>query len=150
MKEKRQAMILDIIRTQEIETQEQLLEALAQRGIRCTQATISRDIKELRLIKEQNALGGYIYSASRQQQNTDRTRGLQSILREGVISSDWAQNLVVLKTMPALAAAAASTIDGMDWPDMVGTIAGDDTVLVIMRTNADAERFCEDLRDMTK
>lgn len=150
MKEKRQNLILEIIRTKDIETQEQLLEALAEKGIRCTQATISRDIKELRLIKEQSINGRYVYSTSRQQQNADRHKGLESILREGVISSDWAQNLVVLKTMPALAAAAASTIDGMDWTDMVGTIAGDDTVLVIMRTSADAERFCEDLRDMTK
>lgn len=150
MKEKRQALILEIIRSEEIETQEQLLAALAKRGVRCTQATISRDIKELRLIKEQSRSGRYVYSASRQQQTSDRTQGLQSILREGVISSDWAQNLVVLKTMPALANAAAATLDGMDWPDMVGSIAGDDTVLVIMRTPADAERFCEDLRDMTK
>lgn len=150
MKEQRQNIILEIVQKQEIETQEQLLVALRERGFRCTQATISRDIKELHLVKELAPSGSYKYTVSRQNKRRDLTERLQNIFREGVSSFDYAQNLVVLKTMPGLANAAAAALDGMELPDMVGSIAGDDTAVLIMRTNQDAERFCDDLRMMVK
>ncbi len=147
MKEKRQKMILDIVQEQEIETQEQLLQALSERGISCTQATISRDIRELHLVKELSHAGVYRYVVSRQRKSgNDIASRLQTIFREGVTSFDYAQNLVVLKTMPGLANAAAAALDGMALPDMVGSIAGDDTAILIMRTTQDAERFCGELR----
>ncbi|MCD8145826.1 MAG: arginine repressor [Clostridiales bacterium] len=150
MKEQRQRMILEIVQNQFIETQEQLLLALAERGLHCTQATISRDMKELHLVKEMAASGSYHYAVSLQNRQAGRADRLQNIFREGVTSFDCAQNLVVLKTMPGLANAAAAALDGMELPDMVGSLAGDDTVLLIMRTNQDAERFCGELRAMVQ
>jgi transcriptional regulator of arginine metabolism len=150
MKEHRQSAILDIIRTQNVETQEQLLLALQERGIRCTQATISRDIREMRMVKELGSSGSYHYVDARQSRRSEVSSRLQTIFREGVTSFDHAQNLVVLKTMPGLANAAAATLDGMDLPHMVGSLAGDDTVLLIMRTNEDAADFCGELRAMVK
>ncbi len=150
MKEQRQTAILNIIRSRDIETQEQLLLALQERGIRCTQATISRDIKELRLVKELGRSGAYRYADARHARHSDLSGRLQTIFREGVTAFDRAQNLVVLKTMPGLANAAAAALDGMDLPNVVGSLAGDDTVLLIMRTNEDAADFCRELQSMVQ
>lgn len=150
MKEQRQNALLDIVRTSSMETQEQLLEALKSRGFQCTQATVSRDIRELHLVKEMTARGTYQYALPISRMSKNPTERLQTIFREGVTSFDWAQNLVVLKTMPGLANAAAAALDKMDIPHMVGSIAGDDTVVLIMRTLQDAEQFCEDLTTMVK
>ncbi len=150
MKEQRQTAILSIIRSRDIETQEQLLLSLQERGIRCTQATISRDIKELRLVKELGRSGAYRYAEARRGGHSDLSGRLQTIFREGVTAFDRAQNLVVLKTMPGLANAAAAALDGMDLPNVVGSLAGDDTVLLIMRTNEDAADFCRELQSMVQ
>lgn len=150
MKEQRQKMILDIIQHQPIETQEQLLNTLKERGVQCTQATISRDIKELHLVKEMSARGCYCYAVSQQSRTGSHSDRLQTIFRQGVTSFDCAQNLVVLKTMPGLANAAAAAVDGMELPAVVGTLAGDDTVLMIMRTTQDAEEFCGTLRTIVR
>lgn len=149
MKEKRQRAILDIIANQNIETQEQLLVELKQRGFRCTQATISRDMKELQLIKELTPSGSYRYTVSVHQNRRDFNDRLRNVFREGVTSVDLAQNIIVLKTMPGLANAAAA-LDGMEIEEMVGSLAGDDTALLIMRTVQAAEQFCSDLRMMLK
>ena len=150
MKEKRQRAILDIIANQNIETQEQLLVELKQRGFRCTQATISRDMKELQLIKELTPSGSYRYTVSVPQNRRDFNDRLRNVFREGVTSVDLAQNIIVLKTMPGLANAAAAALDGMEIEEMVGSLAGDDTALLIMRTVQAAEQFCSDLRMMLK
>ena len=143
MKFKRQAAILDIITSNEIKTQEELSTHLRDRGYTATQATISRDIKELRLIKVASHSGGYQYSTPDQSSTaTDMTR-LKNIFRECVVKVDRAQNLVVLKTLVGMANAAAAAIDAMKIRDIVGTLAGDDNILVILRTNEDADRFCE-------
>lgn len=150
MKEKRQRAILDIIANQNIETQEQLLMELRQCGFRCTQATISRDMKELQLIKELTPSGSYRYTVSVHQNRRDFNDRLRNVFREGVTSVDLAQNIIVLKTMPGLANAAAAALDGMEIEEMVGSLAGDDTALLIMRTVQAAEQFCSDLRMMLK
>lgn len=150
MKEQRQQALLDIVRTAPMETQEQLLAELKRRGFHCTQATVSRDIRELHLVKELTVRGTYQYTLPVSRISRNPTDRLQTIFREGVVSFDWAQNLVVLKTMPGLANAAAAALDKMDIPNMVGSIAGDDTVMLIMRTLQDAEQFCEDLNTMVK
>ena len=133
MKEKRQRAILDIIANHIIETQEQLLAELKERGFRCTQATISRDMKELQLIKELTPTGSYRYAVSIHQNRRDFNDRLRNVFREGVTSVDLAQNIIVLKTMPGLANAAAAALDGMDIEEMVGSLAGDDTALLVMR-----------------
>lgn len=150
MKERRQQAILEIIAEQEMETQEQLLTALRARGFRCTQATISRDIKELQLVKELTAAGSYRYVISDRKGKGEHDERLRNIFREGVISAAAAQNLVVLKTMPGLANAAAAALDRMEIEGMVGTLAGDDTALLIMQTAQDAEAFCGEIRGMLR
>lgn len=151
MKDKRQTEIIRIITEQMVETQEQLLSLLEERGIHATQATISRDIKELHLVKEPVGQGAYHYAQvlPRQPQRS-YVRRLRNIFREGVSSFDAAQNIIVVKTMPGLASAAGAALDGMDIPGFVGSLAGDDTVLLIMRTNQDAEKFLDEIRSMLK
>lgn len=148
MKGKRQGEILAIIASTAVETQEQLLEELKKRGIGATQATISRDIKELHLVKELTGKGRYRYAQSERKNAVNATGRLKTIFREGVVSYDYAQNLVVVKTMPGLGSAAGAALDGMDIPERVGSLAGDDTVLLILRTTESAKRFCETIREM--
>jgi transcriptional regulator of arginine metabolism len=143
MKFKRQAAILDIITTNEIKTQEELSAHLRERGYNATQATISRDMKELRLIKVASHSGGYQYSTPEQSSSATHMSRLKNIFRECVVKVDRAQNLVVLKTLVGMANAAAAAIDAMKIRDIVGTLAGDDNILVILRTNEEAEKFCE-------
>lgn len=148
MKNERQAKILEIIAQEPIDTQEQLQQRLQAQGIACTQATISRDIKQLHLVKELTAGGIYKYAVSQRKTAMDFAGRLRTIFREGVTSFDVAQNIVVLKTMPGLANAAGAAMDGMDIPDLVGSLAGDDTAILIMRTNEAATEFCEEIREM--
>ena len=148
MKSKRQQEILDIVAQRDIETQEQLLDALKERGVSTTQATISRDIKQLHLVKELTAGGIYKDAVSQRKTALNNVGRLQTIFRQGVTSYDMAQNIVVLRTMPGLASAAAAAIDAMEIPELVGSLAGDDTVILIMRTNGSAEEFCEEIREM--
>ena len=150
MKERRQQTILDIIAGRDIETQEQLLTALKEYGFQCTQATISRDIKELRLIKELSVSGSYRYVVSDRKGKGEHNERLQMIFRQGVVSAAVAQNMIVVKTMPGLANAAASALDHMDLEHLVGTLAGDDTVLLIMDNNQSAEQLCDEIKYMLR
>ena len=119
MKSKRQAEILRIIEDVDVETQDQLLSELKARGVTSTQATISRDIKELHLIKELTGYGTYKYAVSGRKTSMNIAGRLRTIFKEGVTSFDRAQNIVVLKTMPGLASAACAAIDGMEISDLV-------------------------------
>ncbi|MGI6049898.1 MAG: arginine repressor [Acetivibrionales bacterium] len=142
MKYNRHAKILEIIDRYEIETQDELAEKLREMGMDVTQATISRDIKELRLIKVLSSSGKYKYSPMNSDSSVMNDR-LLIIIKEAFVSCDYANNLLVIKTLPGMAQAVAHTIDALDWNDIVGTIAGDDTMLVICR----AEKIAEDLMD---
>lgn len=148
MKNNRQAMILEIISQENIETQERLLERLQARGIRCTQATISRDIKQLHLIKEPAGQGAYKYAVSGNRTKLNLEEKLRTIFRECIVSIDCAQNIVVIKTMPGLANGACSALDNMNMNDIVGSLAGDDTAFVVMRTNEAAALLCQDIKEM--
>ena len=148
MKSKRQAEILRIIEEVDVETQDQLLAELKARGVSSTQATISRDIKELHLIKELTSYGTYKYVVSGRKTSLNFAGRLRTIFKEGVTSFDRAQNIVVLKTMPGLASAACADIDGMEISGLVGSLAGDDTALLIMRDNEKAASFCEEIHTM--
>lgn len=146
MKNARQAVILEIIAEQDIETQGQLLEALQARGVVSTQATVSRDIRELRLVKEVSPDGKYRYIPAGQDETSDSARRMQEIFREGCISFDHALHTVVIRTLPGLASGVCGAIDAM-WDDnILGTVAGDDTGVLIMRNAASAERLCMQLR----
>ncbi len=149
VKSQRQAKILEIISTINVETQEQLLLELEQAGFRSTQATISRDIKELRIVKELTTLGTYRYTTAAKEVPTSFSNRLNTIFRECVTRYDYAQNLVVIHTLPGLAGAAASAIDSMNLSVVVGTLAGDDTVMVVMRDNNAAAQFCGEISNLT-
>ena len=148
MKNNRQSMILEIIAQENIETQEQLLNRLQERGITSTQATISRDIKQMHLIKEPVGQGVYKYAVSGNRTKLNIAEKLRTIFRESITSIDYAQNIVVIKTMPGLASAACSALDNMDISIMVGSLAGDDTAFLLMRDAEAAESFCEEIKAM--
>jgi transcriptional regulator of arginine metabolism len=150
MKNDRQNHLLQIISEESIETQEQLLERLQSRGIKSTQATISRDIKELHLIKEPAGQGRYRYAVSTHRTKLNFADRLRTIFRESLLSVDYAQNIVVIKTMPGLAHGAASALDGMTISEMVGTLAGDDTVMIVMRNTESAAAFVAEIKEMLR
>lgn len=148
MKSQRQAKILEIITNKNIETQEQLLAELQAEGFRGTQATISRDIKELRIVKELTSLGTYRYTISASDLGSSFSARLNTIFRECVISFDYAQNIIVVRTLPGLASAAGSAIDAMNLSTIVGTLAGDDTVMIVMRDTNAAATLCGEIRSL--
>ena len=150
MKNARQAEIIDIIQNHDIETQEQLLAELKERGYATTQATVSRDIKELRMVKELNDHGRYCYTISERKDVSGTDMRLRNIFKEGVVSGDVAQNIVVVRTMPGLASAACSALDSMNIPGMVGSLAGDDCGILIMRDNASAQQFGNEMHKLLK
>ena len=137
---------MEIISTTNVETQEQLLKLLQDAGFTSTQATISRDIKELHVIKELTNLGTYRYTTAAREVPTTFSSRLNTIFRESVNSFDYAQNIIVMHTLPGLAGAAASALDSMNLSVILGTIAGDDTVFIVMRDNNAAATFCGELR----
>lgn len=148
MKSQRQAKIVEIISRTNVETQEQLLALLQKEGFRATQATISRDIKELRIIKELTSMGTYRYSMAADDVGSGFSTRLNTIFRECVTGFDYAQNIIVIRTLPGLASAAGSAIDAMDLNKIVGSLAGDDTVIVIMRDNNAAAAFCGEIKNL--
>jgi len=139
---------MEIISTTNVETQEQLLQELEDAGFRSTQATISHDIKELRIVKELTTLGTYRYTAAAKELPSAFSNRLNTIFRECVTRYDYAQNIVVIHTLPGLASAAASAIDAMNMSVVVGTLAGDDTVMVVMRDTNSAAAFCGEIKNL--
>lgn len=133
MKSARHGLILEIIEQKNIETQEELAEELKNRGVKVTQATVSRDIKELRLLKVLSEHGGYKYATVERAEKGMSERFIR-ILSESIISIDTVNNLIVVKTLTASANAACEAIDSMKWSEVLGTIAGDNTLLIITRS----------------
>ena len=149
MKTVRQVAILDIIEKQEIETQEELASALNARGIRVTQATVSRDIKELRLLKVLTPSGKYKYATGDQADNNLSDLFIR-MLAESLLSVSSANNLIVVKTLSGSANVAAEALDSMHWPEVLGTLAGDNTVLLIIRSNEETITVTSRIREMMK
>lgn len=138
MKSARHSLILEIIEEKDIETQEELAEELKRRGMKVTQATVSRDIKELRLLKVLADHGGYKYATVERAEKGMSDRFIR-ILSESVISMESVNNLIVVKTLSASAHAACEAIDSMKWSEVLGTIAGDNTFLIITRSEEAVE-----------
>lgn len=138
MKSARHNLILEIIETMDIETQEELAEELKRRGVRVTQATVSRDIKELRLLKVLSEKGGYKYATVERAEKGMNDR-FARILAESIVNIDSVNNLIVITTLTASASAAGEAIDSMKWGEVLGTIAGDNTLLIIARSNEAVE-----------
>ena len=156
MKSKRQEKILELIEKYNIETQEELIARLAECGIESKQTTVSRDIKELYLYKEPIGGGRSRYAVSGKADHIDNTKRLKLILNECSVGVDYAGIVVLLKTLPGLADAAApaasasAAIDAMKLPDMLGCISGNDAVAIVARGEQEAERLCYDLRQYCK
>ena len=148
MKNQRQAKIMEIITNRNVETQEQLLEQLKQAGFHSTQATISRDIKELRIVKELTSFGTYRYTTASDEVSGTFSSKLNTIFSPCVTRFDYAQNMVVIHTLPGLASAAASAVDAMNMSVVVGTLAGDDTVFIVMRDMNAAAAFCGEIQNL--
>ena len=150
MKASRQVTILEVIHNQEIETQEELADALREHGFQVTQATISRDIRELRLVKVLSPSGIYYYTQS----NTAPADTLQlsgdSVFMRSIRSVDCAGNIVVIKTHSAMASAVCEAVDNSSRPEILGTIAGENTIFVLLKTEHFADEFCNHLRELMK
>lgn len=142
MKGRRLLKIRELVSTRDIETQEELVELLRQAGFQVTQATISRDIKELHLVKVPTDNGRYKYALPAEPMYNPEAK-LRRLLTDCFVSIDQAENLVVLKTLPGNAQAVGALIDAINWPDIVGTICGDDTILVISRSAQQASEIIE-------
>lgn len=142
-------MILKLIAEYDIATQEELLEKLKENGFDATQATVSRDIKELRLVKQMNKNGGYSYVEGKSETEEYLSK-FNVIFSHSVISSDFAGNIVVIKCHTGMAQAACATFENMQWEGLVGTIAGDDTIFALCRTEALANELKDSIDRMLK
>lgn len=149
MKISRHAKILEIIERNPIETQEELADELKKNGYNITQATVSRDIKELKLVKVLDENGIYKY-ASLKEQDSMLSERLVRVFSESVLSVDYVGNIVVIKTFSGAANAAAEALDVFDFKEVVGTIAGDDTIFVLIRNTDSVEVVIDRLKKMMK
>jgi len=149
VKARRQMKILELIRQESIQTQEELAERLrSEGGIDVTQATISRDIKELHLVKVPDGRGRYRYALPDDQPSPGRLERMRRIFVECVIGIDSAENLILVKSLSGTAAAVGEAIDRLGWSEVVGTIAGDNTVLVVVRDRRTTPKLEEKLRQL--
>ena len=145
MKINRHAKIVELVNKHHIETQEELAERLNQEGYKVTQATVSRDIRDLKLTKVQTEGGRQKYAALKTTESALAEK-YSRILKDGFISMDMAQNILVIKTVSGMAMAVAAAIDDMNWHEVVGCIAGDDTIMCAIRTMEDTEVVMEKFR----
>ena len=146
MKGKRQEAILELVKKFEIETQEELAEKLNKSGFSVTQATISRDIRELKLTKIQRG-AKQVYAALTENKYSNSNKYID-ILKHSFVSMDMAQNILVIKTASGTAMALATALDSLHWDEIVGTIAGDDTVMCAIRTVDDTKKLMKRLGDI--
>lgn len=142
MKNKRQYKILDIVKMHDVETQEMLQSLLSQYGFNVTQATVSRDIKELNLVKKSGKNGIYRYEIS------TANSSKQNIFIDTVTDIDYAINTVVIKCHNGMAQAACAALDSMNYENIIGTIAGDDTIFILMRTESDAHNLVKTFKKL--
>ncbi len=146
MKHQRHMKILQLVQAEPIETQEQLLDRLCANGFTVTQATVSRDIKELRLFKRLDKSGRSRYDVESSSDTTHQSERYQGILRDGIRSIDIAGHLIVIKCYAGMAQAVCAAIDTMSFDGVVGSLAGDDTIFLAIRTNDEAKELLFELQ----
>ena len=149
MKTKRQNEIIRIISAEDIETQEELASELRALGYKVTQATVSRDIRELRLIKVAAKEGGFKYAKPERHEIAVSER-LTRILTDSLVSVDSSGNIIVVKTLSGSANVAAEALDNLGWPEILGTIAGDNTVFIVARNESDTTLITDRIRNLTE
>ena len=147
MKLRRHEAIIDLVNNQDINTQEELMENLQKQGFKVTQATVSRYIKELRIFKALGKDGKYRYSTGGRNA-LDKTSGFESLFASSVEEVDSAENIVVIKTMTGMAQAVCMSLDNIDFENIVGTIAGDDTIFVLCRNLKATEEMLNKFRKL--
>ncbi len=139
--------IVNIIKEYAISTQEDLVDKLHNQGIEVTQATISRDIKKLGLIKIPDGYGGYKYSLPSERKQTDIKNWLQRMFRDFVVDMDYSENIIVLNTLPGTANGLGSAIDNVEWEEIIGSVAGDDTLLLVIKPKEMTEVLFNNLQE---
>lgn len=147
MKGNRHQKIVELVDNFEIETQEELADLLRQQGYKVTQATVSRDIRQLNLTKVSTESGKQKYVILKREDNQIGEKYIR-VLKDGFLSMDRAQNILVIKTVAGMAMAVAAAIDTMKLEEIVGSIAGDDTIMAAVRTNEDAELVMKKIKDL--
>ena len=148
MKTRRHAKILELIREQDIDTQEELLKNLRDCGFDVTQATVSRDIKELQIVKISDQQGGTKYACSTNLEGDASSYRFKNVLMEAVRSITPAENIVVIKSYPGMGSAVGASIDMLHDEQIVGSLAGDDTVFIVVKTKEEAKIFAEELQSI--
>lgn len=148
LKMTRQEAILNLIENEKIATQNELSNRLEEEGFAVTQATISRDIKELRLVKVSNADGSYHYEVGKSNERFQSSSKFYSIFMASVIQIDSVNNMVVIKCYTGMAQAVCETMDNLDWPGIVGTLAGDNTILIVTRNDESARELVQILKEI--
>lgn len=147
MKNARHTAILDLIGKEDISTQEEMAEKLKAHGMSVTQATVSRDIKELRLIKVLTSVGLYKYATAEEKEQNISSRFVR-IFINSVVSVQSANNIIVIKTLPGSASGAGEAIDNMRWPEILGTLSGDNTLMVVIRSEKETQDVIARFRKM--
>ena len=149
MKVSRHAKIIELISQYDIETQEELAEYLNNAGFKVTQATVSRDIRDLKLTKIPSENGKQRYALHQHNENGMSEKYIR-VLRDGYMSMDMAQNILVIKTVAGMAMAVCLAIDAMNWSEVVGSIAGDDTIMCAIRTTEDTPKVMDKIRKIVR
>ena len=149
MKSKRQERILELVSKYEIETQEDMMSRLQREGFKVTQATISRDLKELKLTKMPTARGTYRYAVNVARQSSGAGK-FNSAMVDSIIQVEYSLNNVVIKTYPGLAQAVASGVDALNMHSILGCVAGDDTIIIVTRVTASSEEIAKTLTELMK
>lgn len=147
-KDGRQKLILELISRRPVETQQQLQELLEKSGVRCTQATLSRDLRTLGLVKHTEPGGSTRYSVNPLSTEDNDLRRLLNIARVAALSAEAAQNIIVIKTLPGLAGAVGSFMDKLEQRGLVGTLAGNDTILLVMKDSGTAVELLQEIREL--
>ncbi len=149
MKSQRHSRILELISKYEIETQEDMMARLQSEGFKVTQATVSRDLKELKLTKTQSARGTYRYTAGTHSYRTSNVK-LNNAMVDSIVQVDYSFNNVVIKTYPGLAQAVASAIDALNMHSILGCVAGDDTIIIVTRGEDSSVEISEKITEIIK
>lgn len=149
MKTKRHAKILEIIHSTPVDTQEELLRCLRENGFDVTQATVSRDIKELRLVKALDGNGRYRYTTAKRESDHISSK-FHSLFADAVVSIDYAGNMVVIHCLNGMAQAACAAMDSLHWNNLVGTLAGDDTIFCVTKSEASAVDLVSELKKLMR
>ena len=150
MKNRRQEKILELISRYEIETQEEMITRLLEEGYNVTQATISRDMRELKLTKVLTAKGSYKYAADSTRHSASNTLKINTAIADSIVKVDYALNNIVIKTFPGLAQAVASGVDSLHLETILGCVGGDDTIIVVTVDEASARELSDKIRELMK